>query len=1112
MTQYIMKLVIFLLVSVWVIWGYYERKIHLESAAWSWWYIIFLIALYFAYKIYSLSKNKSKVSFTPFGLFWLAMINIFALCVAFFSTWSNWSGSWMLFLSIIWYMFLPFLVTLFLYSAWRKALSNLKSFESQTKGFKFLASLWLWFVMFFSLLSISAFIYAYNIYDVWAILFIFLAFAYDEIFKSIIALSKPIAEFDNHRSWDNVFDAVNFKLISAEITFIFLTFLIWVNFINVVRPMPIWWDDLGAYMNFPQIMANSQSTVPWNWMYAWMFLTWIWFMFHSAPQAFFFNQLWWILSIIVLIVTINEFLSDWKKRFLSLPIIIATMFYSMPMVIFQQAKDMKLDPGLFFVSVIGIYWIYALFTRYLGYEETKINYIEEIKENPKNWALLFFSKLKSVFKMDSWETDLFENKDYLIYLFVFASVIGLAFTIKFTTLMLILWTTGVIFYAKLGFNWFLWYFALFVWIFTRFRLWDQLNVSYPKNDPSALNTFSYICVLVSIIFFGISIERLGKLNFIKTMKLLTIFIIGIALPIIPWMAKNLSDSKGSWINTNTLLFWKFTWFEADYTKIYTKKQIEDIETKAKKDSISSEWKASNEDLWRYFWYDEWINNYLKLPYNLTYQTNQSWEYTEITYFFLALLPISLIFLAFTYEFSFLWIAAVVLFWILYYSDSQAWKSISDFFWSQKLPFWYIYLVLISLGSLAYFIYTLSKDKLSQLSRLNFVFMSIYVLVFVISAFWIVWYWIAMYFSFLLAIAIGWAYISEQSWWEDENVMRLFWSVIFFLVISFYFVWSSFPHWYNNLNSAWFPEFKAWILNQESAIFASHPDYFKILWSLNLKDEKAYAKDVYSKITDPVIKRLSEINFGNDIDLYKLESLLKELTRTDLSKYQIDAQTANNTKLTANELLSEIYKTVLYPPKSLQNNNKIYRIWTFLTYFISENRNRFYDDSLVMSFDKYFYDKDPNVSIERMKKLWLSYLLVDLNAATIDKDPRHDLTSRYERLLSSFKSDKLELIQTDSICLRLALEEKKDNYLDIAWVNYESYTSSWQMVWRNVKQLGCYNHILELLKSWKIDNTHYSYLIPLANYLNEKKINDQAQLVQVFQQFVNHWWLALFKIK
>jgi len=52
------------------------------------------------------------------------------------------------------------------------------------------------------------------------------------------------------------------------------------------------------------------------------------------------------------------------------------------------------------------------------------------------------------------------------------------------------------------------------------------------------------------------------------------------------------------------------------------------------------------------------------------------------------------------------------------------------------------------------------------------------------------------------------------------------------------------------------------------------------------------------------------------------------------------------------------------------------------------------------------------------------MLTDLNAATIDKDPRHDLTRRYENLLKTFTSDKLELIETDSVCLKIALEDYK----------------------------------------------------------------------------------------
>jgi hypothetical protein len=42
---------------------------------------------------------------------------------------------------------------------------------------------------------------------------------------------------------------------------------------------------------------------------------------------------------------------------------------AMPMVVFQQAKDMKLDPGLLFVTVISMYMIFYVFLKYIGYKE-----------------------------------------------------------------------------------------------------------------------------------------------------------------------------------------------------------------------------------------------------------------------------------------------------------------------------------------------------------------------------------------------------------------------------------------------------------------------------------------------------------------------------------------------------------------------------------------------------------------------------------------------------------------------------------------------------------------------------------------------------------------------
>ena len=63
---------------------------------------------------------------------------------------------------------------------------------------------------------------------------------------------------------------------------------------------------------------------------------------------------------------------------------------------------------------------------------------------------------------------------------------------------------------------------------------------------------------------------------------------------------------------------------------------------------------------------------------------------------------------------------------------------------------------------------------------------------------------------------------------------------------------------------------------------------------------------------------------------------------------------------------------------------------------------------------------------------MKYFLIDLNAATIDRDPRHDLTKRFENLLKTFRSDKLRLVKTDSLCMESAIansaKESEDEFL------------------------------------------------------------------------------------
>lgn len=193
------------------------------------------------------------------------------------------------------------MLTLISYSAGRALLTRIiASFASYGSSFRFLLSLGVGFFLFLTPLVIVGSLGYYNLWSVLTILSILTAISYREFVNACVSLWTHRFTFDNHRGDGSFLEQINLKLLSTEFLFLVLTFLVSVSFVNIIRPMPIGWDDLGAYMNYPQIMANNGVIVPGIGMSAWQTLTGIGFMFHSAPQAFFLNQIGGVLSIIVL--------------------------------------------------------------------------------------------------------------------------------------------------------------------------------------------------------------------------------------------------------------------------------------------------------------------------------------------------------------------------------------------------------------------------------------------------------------------------------------------------------------------------------------------------------------------------------------------------------------------------------------------------------------------------------------------------------------------------------------------------------------------------------------------------------------------------------------------
>jgi hypothetical protein len=129
-----------------------------------------------------------------------------------------------------------------------------------------------------------------------------------------------------------------------------------------------------------------------------------------------------------------------RKYLISLPILLAGIYYMMPMTIFQQAKDMKLDPALMMVSVsaFGMLW-YTLKNKLTQYQ-------------------------------------------YYILIALSGFIIGVAFSIKFTTLILVIASLALIAYNILGFFGLTGFFFIFLSIFTGAGLWAKMNVWMPVEN------------------------------------------------------------------------------------------------------------------------------------------------------------------------------------------------------------------------------------------------------------------------------------------------------------------------------------------------------------------------------------------------------------------------------------------------------------------------------------------------------------------------------------------------------------------------------------------------------------------------------------------------------
>jgi hypothetical protein len=169
-----------------------------------------------------------------------------------------------------------------------------------------------------------------------------------------------------------------------------------------------------------------------------------------------------------------------------------------------------------------------------------------------------------------------------------------------------------------------------------------------------------------------------------------------------------------------------------------------------------------------------------------------------------------------------------------------------------------------------------------------------------------------------------------------------------------------------------------------------------------------------------------------------------------------------------------------------------------------------------NFDTYIRGKNIDESIENMKRLGMKYLLLDLNAATIDRDPRHDLSRRYEAILDTVRSGKLRLIATDSPCLQLGLSLPKDpSYLHVAGVNYNSYLKNEKgedrVITASAKLNVCATNLAQIIFERRVTDSQFPLLKRLSDYALSQNPSSKEEVIPIIQPFISRTWMAAFEI-
>lgn len=131
------------------------------------------------------------------------------------------------------------------------------------------------------------------------------------------------------------------------------------NFLEVVRPFPIGWDDLGSYLNRPRLLVSYGSFIPTMSPFDWSYITSLGFLLFGYNSAFgstsamMVNWMAGLFAVLGVYGLAKTFLGN-RDGTLS-----ALLYYTLPLVGHFSFADMKIDNAVFFFGTLATLAVFS---------------------------------------------------------------------------------------------------------------------------------------------------------------------------------------------------------------------------------------------------------------------------------------------------------------------------------------------------------------------------------------------------------------------------------------------------------------------------------------------------------------------------------------------------------------------------------------------------------------------------------------------------------------------------------------------------------------------------------------------------------------------------------